>query len=121
MFSEMISLQSNNAIKKILEKVNEAWHYTLVTRHKHNPTRLTQLMLLLPHFRQSSMNAVAHIFELKRNSSVPIYDLLREMLEGQKEIHRDMRSIGGQASISPLQLGASTMLDLTGLGLGGDR
>ena len=85
MVSELCEEEEDAAkIRELQSAVEEAWNYTVVQRHGHSPCRVFRLLLLLPHVRRQALNSIAHIFELKQEASIPMRDLLCEMMEGHK-------------------------------------
>lgn len=64
-------------------QMEHALHYTVVKRQHKDISYLSQLLMLLPHIKQTGIESVKHITQAwsKQMVSVGLLDLLKEMLQ----------------------------------------
>ncbi len=57
--------------------------HTCVQYHGHNSSRPLHLIMLLAHMRQISIYCIKHMFELQHEESIPIGNLIHELMKSQ--------------------------------------
>ena len=92
--ADVISEEEQGKVSALQEAVEEAMEYTVVRRGHQPPSRIQRLLLLLPHIRHCALNAIAHVHDIKQEATVPIMDLLREMMDGRKIVPPGSSAVG---------------------------
>lgn len=86
--ADMNILDTNDKWTEMKRKVNEAFHYTVVTRHGGSYDRLMQILFVLPHIRNVGLQLLRWLFQVKEDRGVLLCDLLQEMLNANTSLHR---------------------------------
>ena len=84
----MSMMETDDKWTEMKQKANEAFHYTVVTRHGGSYDRLMQILFLLPHIRNVGLQLLRWLFQVKEERGVLLCDLLQEMLNADTSLHR---------------------------------
>ncbi|CAH1792113.1 unnamed protein product [Owenia fusiformis] len=87
--AEIKILDSRPRILQIQDMLVDALRDTTQRHYAGDVRRLSRLLLLMPHIRHASLRGVALLYSIKNESSIPICDLLREMLDAQSISQRN--------------------------------
>jgi hypothetical protein len=84
--SELFALEDMDHVQKLLNEYIECLEYTVFETLNKPRARICQILMLLPHLRQMNIQAVHHMFELQHEQSIPIGDLIQELMKSHQPV-----------------------------------
>ena len=81
-------VDKNEKWTEMKHKVNDAFHYTVVSRHGSSYDRLMQILFVLPHIRNVGLQLLRWLYQVKEERGGLLCDLLQEMLNANTSLDR---------------------------------
>ena len=88
-FAEIKPLTSADKIQQLQSEMLDVMKAVVEILHPDDSMRLNNILMMFPHIRATSLQSLAHLFDLKHEDAVPMCQLLYEMMDGHTVAKRD--------------------------------